>query len=124
MQRVQNTKFFLHWLFVFVLTAQVTLASADAHQLHEEDSGMLGAHEHSNSVDHIRSFSDSESAKTCNNQLAQIDCGHAHVHASSFSAITPTVDVSTPEHHVPLPVVSKSPLQVGIHTLPFRPPIS
>lgn len=111
---------------VLVISAQTVVASADAHQLHSEDVSSAGVDEHS----HIIGSSGLVESLVLNANLddrsvASADCEHGHVHASSASfTITASTTFYLQEGYFkPCMSLQPSPHH-GIHSLPFRPPIS
>ncbi len=115
----------LNCLIVLVISAQSVLARADTHQLHLEDVNFLSVDEHSHSISGAGIIDQSKSAEVVENgEVPRIDCEHSHIHTNTVSFVTASFIIPLPENRPSLLATLESLLQIGIHTLPFRPPIS
>jgi hypothetical protein len=121
----QKIKLWLSWLIVLVISTQSVLARADAHQLHSEDMNFLSVDEHSHVISGAGIVDQSESAaQVGNTQVPQVDCEHGHIHINTVSFVTGSFILPAHEILPSLCTILKPLLQIGIRTLPFRPPIS
>jgi len=118
----KTMRIWLSCLIVLVISTQTIVASADEHQLHPEDIGFLGMDEHEHSIGSTGIVDLSLSAVDIDS--SDFDCEHGHIHVGSASFITTSNSFSTSPNHFQLRTNLRPLLQVGIHTLPFRPPIS
>ncbi|PCI54469.1 MAG: hypothetical protein COB36_09890 [Alphaproteobacteria bacterium] len=121
----QKIKLWLNCLIMLVISTQSIMARADTHQLHLEDASFLSIDEHSHLIstsgviEQTENINDEENAG-----VPRVDCEHGHIHVSSQSFVSICFVLSVQVNHSVL-FTTMDPLRlIGIHTLPFRPPIS
>lgn len=110
---------------VLIISSQTVVARADKHQLHMEDVSFMSIDEHGHVIGGPGVIYQPESAEEiANADMPQVDCEHGHIHISAATFLTASLIIPEPKNHASLRITLEPLLQIGIHTLPFRPPIS